>query len=89
MLALLYALLLILGYLYAGVVAGAALVRGLLKRPSVSWRAGVLGMLVLYLIGAIPVLGKVVILVLSVAAIGALSAVFYGAAFPRDSEPAA
>ena len=60
--------------------------RGLLKRSSVSWRAAVLGMFVLYLIGVIPVVGKIVILVLSAAAIGAIATISYRFAFSRSDE---
>ncbi|HYF29254.1 MAG TPA: hypothetical protein VEA36_02725 [Candidatus Paceibacterota bacterium] len=86
MLALAYVFLLILGYLYAGIIAGAALARGLFKRSSVSWRFAVLGMFVLYVIGVIPVFGKLVILVLSSAAIGAIAIIAYRFAFPRADD---
>ncbi|MEK7511100.1 MAG: hypothetical protein AAB582_02605 [Patescibacteria group bacterium] len=86
LLALAYFFLLILGYLYAGIIAGAALMRGLLKRSSVSWRSAVLGMFVLYLIGVIPVLGKLVILILGAGAIGAIATIAYRFTFSRSDE---
>lgn len=85
-LGLLYLLLLILGYLYAGILAGAALSRGLLKRPGLSWRAAVLGILALYLIGIIPGVGPAVTLVLAAAAIGSLTAIAYRTAFARSDD---
>lgn len=76
-----YGLLLMLGYLYAGVVAGAALGRGLLKRPRISWKLAILGMIVLYIVGKVPVLGGIVVAVLFLAATGAIVAIAYQFAF--------
>ena len=81
-----YLSLLLVGYLYAGILVGAAIMRGLFKRQGVSWRGAVLGMFVLYLVGIIPVVGKVFVLVLSAAAIGAIVAIAYGFAFSRADE---
>jgi len=86
LLGLAYVFLLILGYLYAGIIAGAALMRGVFKRSVVTWRAGVLGMFVLYLIGVIPVIGKIVIMVLATAAIGAIVSIAYRFAFSRTDD---
>ncbi len=86
LLILLYALLIILGYLYAGVLAGAALSRGLLKRPGTSWRAAVVGVAVLYLVGAIPALGPAVVLVLTAAAIGTIVSIAYRFAFAKEPD---
>ncbi|HEY0979654.1 MAG TPA: hypothetical protein VGE23_02350 [Candidatus Paceibacterota bacterium] len=81
-----YLLLLMLGYLYAGVIAGAALGRGLLKRPQVSWRIALLGMLALYLVGLVPVLGDLITFVLFLAATGALTAIAYRFSFKNLAE---
>ena len=78
-----YALLLAFSYLFAGLLAGAALARGISKRRIVSWRDAVLGMLVLALVGAIPVLGGLVALILMLAAAGALISISYRFAFGR------
>ena len=81
-----YALLLMLGYLYAGVLAGAALSRGILKRSMVTWKLALLGMLVLYLIGVIPVIGGAVTFVLFLAATGSIVAIAHRSAFGRMTD---
>lgn len=81
-----YALLLMLGYLYAGIVAGAALGRGLLKRERVTWKIALLGMLALYLIGTVPALGGLITFILFLAATGSIVAIANRFAFGRFSE---
>ncbi|MES2668237.1 MAG: polymer-forming cytoskeletal protein [Patescibacteria group bacterium] len=80
-----YLLLLALGYVYAGVLAGSALGRGLLKRPSVTWKIALLGMLALYLVGAVPVIGDLLVFVLFLAATGSIVAIAHRFAFGRFS----
>lgn len=84
-LGLLYLLLLVLGYLAAGILAGALLSRLVLKKPYVSWRGAVLGMLALHLIGLLPTIGFLVTFFLSLVAMGALLLIFYRFAFARES----
>ncbi|KND47156.1 MAG: hypothetical protein AB199_01850 [Parcubacteria bacterium C7867-004] len=84
MLAASYALLLLLGYVYAGIIAGSALSRGVLKRTDVSWKIALLGMLVLSVIGAIPVFGALVIFILFLAATGAIVSIGYTFAFGKQ-----
>ncbi|MGE5541159.1 MAG: hypothetical protein ACM3TU_02650 [Bacillota bacterium] len=84
-LAALYALFIMLAYIYAGILAGAALARGLMKRHIITWKEAVLGMLVLYLIGVIPVIGMLVKFVLMLAAGGAIVSIAYVFAFRRTS----
>lgn len=79
-----YVLLVLLAYLYAGVIAGAALARRLLKRPHVLWRDAIIGMLVLALITSIPFIGWIVLIVLWAAAMGAIVSLAYSFAFPHD-----
>ncbi|HRH55680.1 MAG TPA: hypothetical protein PK609_02335 [Candidatus Paceibacterota bacterium] len=81
-----YLLLLILGYLYAGVIAGSALGRGLLKRTRVTWKLALLGMLVLYLVSAVPILGGLIVFVLFLAATGGIVAIAYRYVFRRLAE---
>lgn len=81
-----YMLLLMLGYLYAGILAGAALARGLVKRTRVTWKFALLGMLVLYLIGVIPVIGDLVTFVLFLVATGAIVSIAYQFAFNKSTE---
>lgn len=78
-----YVLLLMLGYLYAGIIAGAALGRNFFKRSFVTWKLALLGMLVLSLVGLVPVLGKLVVFILFLAATGALVSIAFRFAFSR------
>jgi hypothetical protein len=82
----LYALFIMLSYVYAGILAGAALSRGLMKRHVITWKEGVFGMLVLYFIGIIPVAGALVKFLLMMAAGGAIASIAYSSAF-RRSDP--
>ena len=75
-----------LGYLYAGVLVGAALGRGLLKSPMVTWKLALMGMLALYLIGTLPVLGGLLVSVLFLASTGAIVAIAYRFVFGRMHE---
>lgn len=81
-----YLLLLMLAYLYAGIVAGAALGQGLFKRERVTWKFAVLGMLGLYLVGTVPVIGGLIVSVLFLAATGAIVAIAHRAVFGRLPE---
>lgn len=82
----LYSLLLMLGYLYAGVLAGAALGRGLMKREIVTWKLAILGMLVLYLISIVPIVGGILTFVLFLAATGTIVMLAHRFAFGRIQE---
>ena len=81
-----YLLLLMLGYLYAGVLAGAALGRGLLKRSIVTWKLALLGMLVLYLISTVPVVGGIITFVLFLAATGTIVVLAHRFAFGKYAD---
>lgn len=83
----LYVLLLMLAYLYAGLIAGAALSRALFKKDRISWRTAVLGTLALTVVSSVPVLGMVVVCLLTSAALGALIAIAYRAGFSRGNNP--
>ncbi|HWH16404.1 MAG TPA: hypothetical protein VNU25_02370 [Candidatus Paceibacterota bacterium] len=83
-----YILLLMLSYLYAGIIAGAALGRNLFKRPFVTWKLALLGMLVLSLVGVVPVLGKLVVFILFLAATGAIVSIAFRFAFSRYTHDA-
>lgn len=82
----LYALFFILSYVYAGILAGAALSRRFMKRYVITWKEAVFGMLVFYLVGVVPVLGFLVKAVLMLAAGGVLVTVCYAFAFRRPQE---
>lgn len=82
----LYVLLLLLAYIYAAIIAGGALARGVAKRTTLYWRDAVFGMLALSVIGLIPVIGWLVLLILMAAAAGAIVSLAYRFAFPEDEE---
>ncbi len=82
----LYVLMLLLAYLYAGLISGAALSQALFKREHCTWRTAVMGTLVLYIVGLVPVLGVLVICVITSAALGALMAIVYRKAFGSAQE---
>lgn len=90
LLGILYLLLLMLSYLFAGIIAGAAFRRGPFARFSaqgpLTWKDAVLGVFVLSLIGVIPVLGAVVKLLLALLAAGILVSLAYRFAFERGDE---
>lgn len=81
-----YLFLLFLAYLYAGIIAGAALGRVLLKRPEVTWRVALLGMLMLFLVGTVPMLGDIIAFVLFSVATGAIAVIAYRFVFPKVLE---
>lgn len=80
-----YVLFLLFAYIYAAALAGAGLMWMIRKRTNISWRAALLGVVVLYIVGLIPVVGFLVRAVLSAAAGGAILLIFYRFAFPRSS----
>jgi hypothetical protein len=79
-----YVLLLLVSYIYAAVIAGAAMSRQLVKRTAFYWRDAVFGMLALSVIGLVPVVGGIVSLVLFAAATGTVISLAYRFAYPRD-----
>jgi len=81
-----YVLLMLLAYLYAGVIAGGAIMSGIFKRPRVTWKHAVLGMLVLRVIGVVPGIGFLLSVVLTAAAAGAIVITCYKFAFARDAD---
>ncbi|MBU2159211.1 hypothetical protein KJ848_03455 [Patescibacteria group bacterium] len=80
-----YVLLLMLGYVYAGILAGAALSRGLMKRTQVTWKFALLGMLALYLISVVPVIGGLVSFVLFLVATGSIISILFHFVFTRPA----
>jgi|SRR3989344_4452483 len=84
MLCILYALLIVLAFLYAGILIGGMLVRRFAKRGVVLWHDGTLGMLALSLIALVPVVGLFVVLIFSLFSAGALLQIFFHFAFPHE-----
>ncbi len=87
LLACLYVLLLLLAYLYAGLISGAAIAQALFKKDRISWRTAVLGTLALYVVGSVPLIGTLVVLIITSAALGSLMAIVYRASFGVSTEP--
>jgi len=81
----LYILLILLAYLYAGIIIGAKLRESLFSKikgnSDLVWRDGVIGMFVFYLIGTIPYVGATLTLILVCLALGVLSTILYRFAF--------
>ncbi|HVB19912.1 MAG TPA: hypothetical protein VNF51_01325 [Candidatus Paceibacterota bacterium] len=80
----LYALLVLLSIVYAGILLGCLFVRRYARRGAVLWHDGVFGMLALSLIALVPVLGLIVALLLMVFSAGALLQIFFRVAFPNE-----
>ncbi len=80
-----YLVFLLFAYIYAAALAGSMLMWVLKKKTVITWRGALLGVVVLYIVGLIPVVGFLVRAVLSAAAGGALLLIFYRFAFPRTS----
>jgi hypothetical protein len=79
-----YALFLLLSYAYAGVITAGLLLRLFKKNVVLTWQFAILGMLIFWLLGSIPVIGLVIRIVLMGLAGGTLLMLFYGFAFrPR------
>ena len=86
----LYLLLGILAYMYAGIIVGAKLrlyvfskIRG---NKKLSWRDGVMGMFVFYLIGMIPYIGSTLTIVVISLALGVITSLCYQFAFKNSAE---
>ncbi|PIR83073.1 hypothetical protein COU19_02815 [Candidatus Kaiserbacteria bacterium CG10_big_fil_rev_8_21_14_0_10_56_12] len=84
LLGILYALLVVLSIMYAGILLGNLCVRRFLHRTTVEWHDGVLGMLVLSLIVLVPVIGWLVAAVLTAFVAGKILSLSFYAAFPHD-----
>lgn len=79
-----YALLFLLAILYAGILIGSMFARKVLRRESVLWHDGSIGMLVLSIVALIPVVGFGIAVLLTLFAAGALLQIFFHFAFLRD-----
>ncbi len=79
-----YALLALLSFLYAGILVGALIARRSERRAEVLWRDGVVGMFILSLAMLIPVAGMLALALLMTYTAGTLLTLFFHFAFPRD-----
>lgn len=82
----LYALLVLLAFLYAGILLGSMCARRFAKRELVLWRDGMLGMLALSLIALVPFLGLLTVLIFMLFSAGALLLIFFHYAFPHEEQ---
>ncbi len=82
----LYALLVLLSLLYAGILLGSMFARRFMKRETVLWRDGIVGMLALSLVAFVPVIGLLIVLILSLFSAGALLLVSFHFAFPHEED---
>ena len=81
-----YILLLLLAFVYAGILIGGLIAWRFSHRETIIWRDGVLGMFVLSLALLVPILGGILVLLLAAFAAGALLLFFFRFAFPHDAE---
>ena len=79
-----YALLVVLAFLYAGILLGGVLARRFMRREAVLWHDGVLGMLVLSLVALVPFVGLFIVFLISLFSTGALLQLFFFFAFPHE-----
>lgn len=81
-----YMLLVLLGYVCAGIVLSGLASRVFFKARVIGWQEGALGAFLLYLIGLIPAIGFLVTLVLLSVSLGAMVVLFARTAFPKEYE---
>ncbi len=79
-----YVLFLLIAYMYAAVLVGSAIMYLARKRKQITWRAALLGVLVLAVVGIIPVVGLVIRVLLMATAGGAILSLFYKFAFRKQ-----
>ena len=81
-----YALIVLLSLMYAGILLGSLLARRFAHRDAVLWHDGVLGMLVLSLVTLVPYIGILVALLVTTYSAGALLLLFFHFAFPHEEQ---
>ncbi|MDO8566553.1 MAG: hypothetical protein Q7R58_00170 [bacterium] len=81
-----YLFIMLLSLSYAGILLGSFFSRRYLKRETVLWHDGVLGMLALSLIALVPYLGIFIALLLTTFSAGALLLIFFHFAFPHEDD---
>ncbi len=79
-----YSFIVLLSLAYAGILLGGLFARRYMKRETVLWHDGVLGMLVLSLIALVPYVGIFIVLLLTTFSAGALLLIFFHFAFPHE-----
>lgn len=81
-----YSLLLLLSFVYAGILVGALIARRFERRAHALWRDGVLGMLALSLAAFVPAIGPLAVFLLMTFSAGSLLLLFFHFAFPHEDE---
>lgn len=79
-----YAFIVLLSFIYAGILLGSLLARRYTHRDSVLWHDGVLGMLALSLLALVPYVGPFIIFFFITFSAGALLLIFFRFAFPHE-----
>ncbi|MHB8710195.1 MAG: hypothetical protein ACYC6X_01420 [Minisyncoccota bacterium] len=79
-----YALLVLLAFLYAGILLGGIFARRYARRETILWHDGILGMLALSLVALVPVIGLSAMLLLTAFSAGTLLQIFFHFAFPHE-----
>ncbi len=82
----LYSFIMLLSLAYAGILLGSLFSRRYMKRDTVLWHDGVLGMLALSLIALVPYIGIFIVLLLTTFTAGALLLIFFHFSFPQESD---
>ena len=86
LLLILYSLLALLAFLYAGILLGSLFARHVRGREEVLWHDGIFGMLMLSLTTLLPVIGPLVLGILTIFSAGALLLIFFNTAFPHEEQ---
>jgi len=84
LLGIVYALLVVLASMYAGILLGTLCVRRFTRRDSILWHDGVLGMLALTIVALVPVIGWIIVGLLTAFTAGTLVSIFFHTAFPQE-----
>lgn len=85
LLTLAYLLLIPLASIYAAIVLGSFIARYVFKRATLRWSDAVVGMLALFLLWSLPLIGGLVISLTVLYMVGVLTALVYRFAFPRTT----
>jgi hypothetical protein len=86
LLLIMYALLMFLSFIYAGILLGTICARYFTQREVVMWRDGVLGMFAFMLIALVPVVGWFFVLLLTIFTTGELLLLFFHVAFSQGEQ---
>ncbi len=79
-----YFLLIAFAFIYTAIILGALIARLFFKREGLRWSYAVLGMLVLFLISSLPLIGSPLVFVMMIYTLGLLVHLLYQFAFPRE-----